>query len=145
MKQILFACVLALAAGCGGGKEKPPEMAPVSGTIKFNGKPLSDAKVVFSAAGYPPNEMEVTDGKFTGRAMIGANKVAVTAKKKASAAASRADRGRENDIAKGCNEQSGGPDPAARSKQFLADWAPGSNHLETVTAGDGNVYSFNIK
>lgn len=40
--SIIFAVVL-VAVGCGGG----PERAPVSGTVKLDGKPLTTATVIF--------------------------------------------------------------------------------------------------
>ena len=145
MKHVLFGLALVLtAAGCGGGKETPPEMAVVSGTIKSNGKPLTDATVSFSAAGYPPNTMEVVDGNFKGRAMIGANKISISSKKKA--AASQMTDGRTPNDIKRMQQQSGanGGD-AGLVETITGEFGPGGGHLETVTAGDGNVFNFNIK
>ncbi len=145
MKQILFGLSLLVGAGCGGAKVVQPEMAPVTGTISLKGKPLSDATVTFSSAGFPPNTMEVTNGKFSGRAMIGVNKVAVSAKVKGAAGSQTSGAQTANDL-KRMQQQSGGSGGDASMVETIpAEWTQAGNHLETVTAGDGNVYTFNIK
>lgn len=46
----LLMCALPFlaVAGCGTPKAEGPELAPVSGTVKLDGKPLAEASVVFS-------------------------------------------------------------------------------------------------
>lgn len=46
MRRLLTAAAVALAAGCGGGG-----VAPVSGTVTLDGKPLAHATVTFEPAG----------------------------------------------------------------------------------------------
>lgn len=57
----LFACVL--ATGCNPG----PEMAPVTGTVSFRGKPLAYGTVMFqhSSGGQPAVGEIQADGSFT--------------------------------------------------------------------------------
>src|SRR5207248_2056473 len=59
--------------------------ANVKGTVTYNGKPLDKAEIVFTVPGRPGSVMDVVDGKFTGQALVGENKVAVIASKKSSA------------------------------------------------------------
>lgn len=62
-----FVCVVLLAAlvGCGGGVERPAT-APVSGTVMYNGQPISGATVSFWTEGAPRAATGVTgdDGTF---------------------------------------------------------------------------------
>src|SRR5437660_8482687 len=84
MYQLARFTALALAigvVGCG-GKGDPPAYANVSGTVTYNGKPLDKGQITFSTDGRPPTMMDIVDGKFTGQAMIGSNKVQVAAFRK---------------------------------------------------------------
>jgi hypothetical protein len=53
-----------LAAGC--GAEPGPARRPVSGSVKLDGKPLSDGAITFLPAdGGPPAIAELSDGRFS--------------------------------------------------------------------------------
>src|SRR4051812_32024823 len=75
--------ILATVVGCG---TETPKYANVKGKVTFNGKPIDKGRIVFSMEGYAPSTMEIMDGEFNGQAMIGKNKVSITAMKKATSA-----------------------------------------------------------
>lgn len=61
-----LALVLIGALGCGGG-EKLPESVKLSGTVKLNGKPLSEGRIMFYPAdkvGGSPVPAPIVDGLF---------------------------------------------------------------------------------
>ncbi|MCU0703490.1 MAG: hypothetical protein MUF18_05880 [Fimbriiglobus sp.] len=70
--------VLALV-GCGGGKVADQDLAPVSGTITLDKKPISSGRIVFDATnGQPPSSLSITDGKYEGKAPVGKCKVMIS-------------------------------------------------------------------
>jgi hypothetical protein len=71
----LLLALLAAAAGCGrGGK------AEVTGTVKFNGRPVEDGDIVFLPLdGQAPDAGKIKDGKFRLQARAGKNKVQIRA------------------------------------------------------------------
>jgi hypothetical protein len=75
--------VLALVAGCQEGKHA---YANVSGTVTYNGSPIQKGYIQFQMEGNPPTAMDIIDGKFNGQAMVGSNRVSVSAKKKSATA-----------------------------------------------------------
>jgi hypothetical protein len=84
MARLASACVLfvfaACLAGCGGGSKYPT--APVSGTIKMDGKPLSNGVVTFQPDGPGMASLGTTDesGHYTLKALRGEFDGAVVAK-----------------------------------------------------------------
>src|SRR5205814_996135 len=44
--------------------------------------PISKGTITFAVAGRPPSTMDIDDGKFNGQAMVGENRVSVSAKKR---------------------------------------------------------------
>jgi hypothetical protein len=75
--------VLAVVVGCQEGKK---HFANVSGTVTYNGHPIEKGYIQFQMEGNPPTSMDINDGKFNGQAMVGSNRVSVSAKKKAAKA-----------------------------------------------------------
>lgn len=76
---------VAAAAGCGDSR---PAVAPVSGVLRFAGRPLADAAVMFApvAGGRPAEGVTDADGRFElttfnrgDGALLGAHRAAVTA------------------------------------------------------------------
>ncbi|HEY2786676.1 MAG TPA: hypothetical protein VGJ05_17060, partial [Fimbriiglobus sp.] len=64
VRVLLLAVTLALVgAGCSRG----PTLAPVSGTVTLNGKPLANVQVEFWPEGSAPRSVGMTDqqGRFT--------------------------------------------------------------------------------
>lgn len=88
---LLFPCLL-LLAGCGGSS-----VAPVSGTVTLDGKPLANATVVFQPDGGGkepgPASSGVTDanGRYTLRVVTGSTDGAVVGKHKVSITAYEGD------------------------------------------------------
>src|SRR5262245_826452 len=81
---LLLVLVLATVVGCPKGERQV--YANVRGTVTFNGKPLDKGLVIFEVAGRPPATIDVVDGKFAGQALVGSNKVSVSAKKRSGSA-----------------------------------------------------------
>src|SRR5262245_28945662 len=81
---VLLLLVLATVVGCLGGGT--PNYATVKGTVTYNGQPIEKGQITFATEGRPPSTMDIVDGKFNGQAMVGSNKVSVSATKKAAAA-----------------------------------------------------------
>src|SRR5207253_8224988 len=76
----LLFLIFATVVGCQRGDK--PTYANVKGTVTFNGKPIEKGQITFALEGRPPSTMDLVDGKFAGQAMVGSNKVSVSAKKK---------------------------------------------------------------
>ncbi len=83
-RVVLLALFSVLLAGCGGGGQ---ELAPVSGTVTLDGKPLAGAGVLFTPqeGGRPAGGSTDEEGRFTlttktngDGAMLGTNRVAVS-------------------------------------------------------------------
>src|SRR5262249_56971611 len=81
-----FLLFLLLATAVGGGRGDQPSYANVKGTVKFNGKPIPKGQITFAMEGRPPSTMDIVDGEYSGQAMVGSNKVSVSAKKKSGTA-----------------------------------------------------------
>ena len=68
-------CVLAvLTLGCG---SKSPTPRSVQGEVTVNKTPLADGEVFFILEGRPPQIATVKDGKFSGQAFEGKNRVEI--------------------------------------------------------------------
>src|SRR5579864_6467856 len=80
---ILF-LILATVVGC--GQQDKPKYANVKGKVTYNGKPIEKGQITFTVEGRPPSSIDIVDGAFNGQAMVGSNKVSVSAKKKSASA-----------------------------------------------------------
>src|SRR5207245_4685362 len=72
--------ILVTVIGCQQGDKQT--YANVKGTVTFNGKPIEKGQISFALEGRPPSTMDIVDGKFSGQAMVGSNKISVSAQKK---------------------------------------------------------------
>jgi len=78
----LLFLLLATVVGCQG----KPRYTNVKGTVTFNGKPIDKGEIFFTVEGQTPSSMDIVDGKYTGQAMVGSNRVSVSARKKSGSA-----------------------------------------------------------
>jgi len=156
--RFLVFFILAPVVGCGPGGEKLT-YANVKGTVTYNGKPIDKGQITFAVEGRPPSSIDIVDGKFAGQAMVGSNKVSVSARKKAAtqpqvkggaAAAKDADaqiKGYMNMKEKKPGEFGGPPidyDPTM-VEYIPPEWGPHSTQMRVVEAGAANDFQFEIK
>jgi hypothetical protein len=76
----VFVCSLGIALGCGGGAET----GEVSGSVKFDGKPVEEGSISFIAVegSAPTAGGVIKDGKYTAtKVPVGAAKVSISAVK----------------------------------------------------------------
>jgi hypothetical protein len=84
MYQLARITALAVVIGVVGcSKSKAPSYANVSGTVTYNGNPVEKGQITFASDGRPPTVADIVDGKYTGQAMVGSNRVSITAYRKA--------------------------------------------------------------
>jgi hypothetical protein len=93
MTRVIQRCIfgvflLGFSMGCGDGKLEQLPVANVSGTVKLDDKPIENGNIIFSTDGRPPQIIPIRSGAFSGTAMVGQNKVQISAKR-ASATAGR--------------------------------------------------------
>src|SRR5919198_3596188 len=77
-----FFLFLSLATVVGCNRADKPIYANVKGTVTYNGKAIEKGTITFAVEGRPPTTMDIVDGKFAGQAMVGSNKISVSARKK---------------------------------------------------------------
>ena len=144
----LLVPILATGAGCTG--DNKPAFANVSGTVTYNGKPLEKGQITFSTEERAPSAADIVDGKYTGQAMVGSNRVAIAAYRKAA---------KPRELPEGAQKQvkkyheihsSGGAVLGEEHDPAMEDYIPddyGQNSKQTreVEAGAPNVFDFNIK
>jgi hypothetical protein len=150
MYHLARLAVLGIAIGLVGcSKNDAPSYANVSGTVTYNGNPLDKGQITFSTDGRPPTAMDIIDGKFSGQAMIGSNKIAVSAyrkgntQKKMTVTASKmmqAYRGKGNPG--GANSES---IDASMEDYIPPEWGRDSKHFRVVEAGSQNNFQFDIR
>jgi hypothetical protein len=140
--------ILASVVGCQ-QREKQP-FANVKGMVTFDGKPIEKGQITFALEGRPPSTMEVVDGKFSGQAMVGSNKIMVSAKKR-SATAPKLDKHADIQI-KGYQEKMKreiGQPPVDFDPNMVEyipeDWGQHSTHMQVVEGGITNEFEFDIK
>jgi hypothetical protein len=135
---------LTLVVGCGGDRQT---YANVKGTVTFNDKPLDKGEVIFTVEGRPPAVIDVIDGKFAGQAIVGSNKVSVSARKKT--ATKRSFSKEVEDQRRVYKQQGKGNDAPAEDYDVVdiipADWGPASKHMYAVETGAANEFNLNIK
>jgi len=144
----LVILILAMVAGC--QQNEKQNYADVRGTVTFNGKPIEKGQITFAPEGRPPSTMDIVDGKFAGEAMVGENKIVVSARKKA-ATPLRLPKDAQIQM-RGYLEkkkgQPGGPtaDYEAPMVEYIPpDWGTQSKQTRVVKAGSANEFQFDIK
>jgi hypothetical protein len=118
--------------------------------VTYNGKPLEKGQITFSTDGRPPSAIDIVDGKFAGQAMVGSNKVAVSAFRKTS---------KERKIPAGAQQQykayqernqAGGGGTSEQFDPTMEDyipdeWGKESTQIRVVEAGGVNNFQIDIK
>ena len=153
--RFLLFLILATAVGCQQGDKQT--YANVKGTVTFNGKPIEKGHITFAVEGRAPSTMDIDDGTFNGQALVGSNKVSVSARKKSatqptkgnSAAAKDADAQMNGYMKfKAGRGEFGGP-PADYDPTMVEyippEWGTRSTQIRVVEAGAANDFEFNIK
>lgn len=145
-----FAALAVAIAIVGCGKSGAPSYANVSGTVTYNGKPVEKGQITFARDGRPPTQADIVDGKYTGQAMVGSNRVSITAYRKA--AKERALPPTAQKQIKAYQEMyksPGGSFPEAADptmEDFIPDdYGKNSKQIRVVEAGVQNTFDFNIK
>jgi hypothetical protein len=154
---LLLFLPLAAAVGCQGGDK--PTYANVKGQVTYNNKPIEKGQITFALEGRPPSTMDIVDGKFNGQAMVGSNKVSVSARKKAAtqpqvrggAAAAKDAQSQMKGYAQkfqAAPGEFGGPpkdyDPTMVD-YIPPEWGPHSRQMRVVEAGVPNEFEIEIK
>jgi hypothetical protein len=148
LRLILF-LLLATVIGCGG--QEKPKYTNVKGKVTYNGHPIDKGQITFSIDGYPPSSMKIEAGEFNGQAMVGSNKVSVSAKKK-SAAAPKLSEQAQTQI-QGYQKYKKNDKDAGSLSEFDAsqvdyippEWGSQSTEKRMVEAGAPNEFEFHIK
>ena len=147
----LVACTTLLVAGCS-NSDKPPSYVNVAGSVTFDGKPLSNAIIIFSTDGRPPSQIQIIDGQYNGQAMIGSNRISISAKRKGAGAAnghmSDVDKARMAGSEKARASQGGGraPDESETGEETIpTDFSSNSKQMRVIEAGVQNKFDFDIK
>jgi len=143
---ILF-LILATVVGC--GQENKPTYANVKGKVTYNGEPIEKGQITFTVEGQPPTSMNIVDGAFNGQAMVGSNKVSVSAKKK-SASAPKLSKQAQTQIQgyqKYKREDKGTVSEYDESmvEYIPPEWGAQSKEVRVVESRSTNEFEFDIK
>ena len=153
MKRLLGIFLIAsVVVGCSGNDRKLT-YASVTGTVTFNGQPIAKGQITFALEGRPPSTIDIVDGKFDGQALVGSNKVSVSAKKK-SGSAPKLNQDAQNQI-KGYTERMnksngefGSPpkdyDPSM-VEYIPEEWSGKSTQMRVIESGSTNDLKIDIK
>ena len=153
---ILLFLLCATLLGC--QKSTKNVYANISGTVSFNGQPIQKGLITFAVEGLPPTTMDIIDGKFDGQAIVGSNKITVSARRKAAAVpgvkgGAAAQKNADTQL-KGYMKfkaeagQYGGPpkdyDPTM-VEYIPSEWNQDSKQMRVVEAGAANEFKFDIR
>ena len=131
-------------------KEGAPSYAKVSGTVTYNGQPLPRGQITFSTEGRAPSMVEIVDGKYSGQAMIGSNRVQISAYRKRAKERSLPETAKKQVEAYRALNKSGGGESSDQFDPSMEDYIPeeygkNSKQIRVVEAGATNQFDFNIK
>jgi len=148
-RPLLLLPFLLFAAEVGCSRSDGPKYTIVKGTVKYNGKPIEKGTITFAVEGRPPAAMDIINGEFTGQAMIGTNKVSVSALKKAATGSGpKLDANAKAQI-EGYRKYKVEGDASNFDPSLVdyipAEWGQRSTHTLVVEAGAPNEFPINIK
>jgi len=151
MNQLARFAALAVVFGMlGCSNDSAPSYAKVSGSVTYNGQPLSKGQITFSTDGRAPTMVDIVDGKYSGQAMIGSNRVQIAAyRKRAKERALPETAKKQIEAYQAMNKGGGG----LKSEQFdpsMEDYIPpdygrDSKQVRVVEKGGENSFDFAIK
>jgi hypothetical protein len=150
-RGFLLFLILATVAGCGQGDKQL--YANVKGKVTYNGNPIEKGTITFALEGRPPSTMNIVDGQYSGQAMVGSNKVSVSAKKKNANAPKLSKEAQiqmegyqkkfKRESEKGAGTIS---DYDATLVEYIPpEWGTQSTQMRVVEAGAANDFLFEIK
>lgn len=140
-------CLL-VTIGCDGGGDKPPPYANVSGTVKIDGKPVEKGTITFSTDGRPPAALDIRNGEYSGQAMVGSNRVQVSAKRAGGASQMPAIAQEQmKAYAEGAGPEGaqGMSTDAGMVELVPPDWGTASKQMRVIEAGAQNKLDFDIR
>src|SRR5262245_3293626 len=117
-----LAITIGLVVGC--SKGKAPSYANVSGSVTYNGKPIEKGQIVFASDGRPPTVADIVDGKYTGQAMVGTNKVMISAYRKAAKARALPETAKKQIAAYQAMNKGGGGGTSPEADPSMEDYIP---------------------
>lgn len=141
--------VFLLLTGC--NSDRPPSYVPVKGEVTLNGKPLDDATITFNTDGRPPVLINIYEGKYSGQAMVGTNRISISAKRKGTGAANpRLDEGAKARMSgeQKRREMEGGPQsaPVEPGEDIIPpDFGSNTKQTRDIVAGAENKFDFDIR
>jgi hypothetical protein len=143
------ALALALAVVVGCGKSDGRTYANVSGTVTYNGKPLEKGQITFQIVGMPHTAADIVDGKYTGQAAVGSNRVAIAAFRKATKERALPETAKKQYAAYQALNKGGGGGSLPQFDPSMEDYIPEdygkeSKQFRVVEPGQ-NTFDFNIK
>lgn len=148
MCQLAKLIGLAAAIGLlGCAQENKPSFANVSGTVTYNGQPIGKGQITFSNDGRPPTVADIVDGKYTGQAMIGSNKVTISAFRKAAKERVLPPQVQEQvRVYTAMNKGQTGEAFDLSMEDYIPDeWGKKTTQVRVVEAGAPNTFDFIIK
>jgi len=151
MNRLSSFTALAVAVGVVGcSKDGAPSYANVSGTVMYNGSPLPKGQITFSTEGRVPSSMEIVDGKYSGQAMIGSNRVVISAYRKANKERMLPETAKKQIEAYRALNKSGGGESSDQFDPSMedyipAEWGQQSRQTRVVEKGSSNTFDFDIK
>jgi hypothetical protein len=145
---IILFLILATVLGCGQGDKA--KYANVKGKVTYNGTPIEKGQITFAVEGQPPSSMNIENGAFNGQAMVGSNKVSVSAKKHVATAPKLSEHAQsqiKGYMDKFKHEQGGGSvsEYDSTAVEYIPpEWGQQSKEHRVVEAGQNNEFEFNI-
>jgi len=141
--------MLVTFVGCQRGDKA--HYANVKGKVTYNGSPIEKGQISFTTEGQIPSTMQIVDGSFSGQAMIGSNRVSVSAFKKSatapklSKAASIQIQGYLDKYKRSKDERGPtGYDPSLVN-YIPPEWGTKSKETRVVESGSANEFEFDIR
>jgi hypothetical protein len=119
------------AVGCGKPARPLPPMAEVSGTVTLKGTPLAQGDVVFVSEQGFPMAMKIVDGKYSGKAAVGMNRVQFSSL--------------EEQPNPAHSDMIPGSTPVIQVNVIPAEFAGSSKLERNVEAGKTNSFDFTMK